>query len=92
MPPKWLLAVRPFLAASAENFNLFSESPAGMMFIRRGARAFVITFGHAWQQLESEWFEIDFGRRIALNAIPPDQLLEVNTEQIFAKWHLARIS
>ena len=90
LPPRWLAAVRPFLATEAEKFSLFSESPAGMMFVRRGARAFVITFGHAWQQLEPQWLELDFGRRIALNAIPPDQLLEVNTEQIFAKWHLAR--
>jgi uncharacterized protein (TIGR04141 family) len=90
LPPKWLAAVRPFLTESDANFNLFTESPAGMMFVRRGGRAFVITFGHAWQQLKLEWLELDFGRRVALNAVPPDKLLEVNTEQVFAKWHLAR--
>jgi len=32
----------------------------------------------------------EFGRRVALNSIDPGKLVEVNLEQVFAKWHIAR--
>ena len=51
--------------------------------------AFVLTFGHAWMRLRNEWLEHDFGRRVALNLMKEDSLLELKTEQVFAKWHLA---
>ena len=40
-------------------------------------------------KLEESWLERDFGRRVALNAIPKDQVIEIKAEQVFAKWHLA---
>ncbi|PZN31591.1 MAG: hypothetical protein DIU71_09595, partial [Proteobacteria bacterium] len=86
--PRWYTALRPLL--SRDPPELFSESPAGMLFVRRGVHAFVVTFGHAWQQLRLHWVELDFGRRVALNSVPPDKVLEVSTEQVFAKWHLAK--
>jgi uncharacterized protein (TIGR04141 family) len=39
--------------------------------------------------LESFWIEPDFGRRVALNAIPPSKVLELNSEQVFARWHVS---
>ncbi|MDY6949777.1 MAG: TIGR04141 family sporadically distributed protein, partial [Pseudomonadota bacterium] len=87
--PVWLKAIRPFLADS-NNITLLGESPAGLLLTCCNAHWLVITFGHAWQRLEPQWVEFDFGRRVALNAVPPDRVLEVNSEQVFAKWHLAR--
>ncbi len=86
--PRWLAPVTSIL----QNPNvptLLGQSPAGVLVIVRGAKTFVITFGHAWQQLEDEWLESDFGRRVALNSIPRDQLVEIRAEQVFAKWHVA---
>jgi uncharacterized protein (TIGR04141 family) len=40
-------------------------------------------------RLRSEWLEHDFGRRVALNLMKADSLIELRTEQVFAKWHLA---
>jgi uncharacterized protein (TIGR04141 family) len=39
--------------------------------------------------LEDDWLERDFGRRMALNLIAKDGLLEIRAEQVFAKWHVA---
>jgi uncharacterized protein (TIGR04141 family) len=87
--PTWLTAISPYLATGTR-LPLLGQNPAGLLLIYRGAKAFVITFGHAWQKLEPQWIEFDFGRRVALNSVPPDRVLEVNSEQVFAKWHLAR--
>ncbi len=72
--------------------DLETQSPGGLLFIRRNARAFVLTFGHAWMRLRNEWLEHDFGRRVALNLMKADSLIELRTEQVFAKWHLASAS
>ncbi|HLK53610.1 MAG TPA: TIGR04141 family sporadically distributed protein [Candidatus Angelobacter sp.] len=86
--PAWLGAVRSILQ-TANTPPLVGQSPAGLLFIQRGAKSFVVSFGHAWRQLEDEWLEQDFGRRVALNSIPRDQILEIRAEQVFAKWHIA---
>jgi len=85
--PAWLGAVRSILQTT--NTPLVGQSPAGLLFIQRGPKSFVVSFGHAWRQLEDEWLEQDFGRRVALNSIPRDQILEIRAEQVFAKWHIA---
>src|SRR5581483_1843581 len=87
-PPIWVEAIRSVLQ-TPEAFTLQAQSPAGLLVIRRSGRTFVITFGHAWQQLDAEWLEKDFGRRIALNSITRDKVVELRAEQVFAKWHLA---
>lgn len=87
--PRWLKAVKGYLD-DPEAVKLRGQSPAGLMLVKRAQHAFVITFGHAWQQLLPIWVELDFGRRVALNAVPPDKVLEVSSQQIFAKKHLAR--
>jgi uncharacterized protein (TIGR04141 family) len=88
-PPVWAASVLQMIADPAA-LNITSQSAGGLLVISKGNYTFVICFGHAWLRLKSEWLEHDFGRRVALNAIPKDQLLEVNAEQVFAKWHLAR--
>src|SRR5207248_2806523 len=86
--PAWATALTPFLAGGVP-LDLESRSPAALMTVKRGGRVFVITFGHAWQKLDDRWLEPDFGRRVVLNSIARNQLVEIRAEQVFAKWHLA---
>jgi uncharacterized protein (TIGR04141 family) len=86
--PTWVSAVQSILQ-NTNTPDLLSQSPAGFLVLTRGAKTFAITFGHAWQKLKDEWLEIDFGRKVALNSIPRQQLLEIRSEQVFAKWHIS---
>ena len=86
--PGWVGAVQSILQNSSTP-PLLSQSPAGLLVLTRGAKTFAITFGHAWRQLKDEWLEIDFGRKVALNSIPREQLVEIRAEQVFAKWHIS---
>ena len=69
--PSWVPAVQG-LVASPSSVVLEAQSPAALLLVRRGARTFVVTFGHAWVRLKSDWLERDFGRRAALNLIKAD--------------------
>lgn len=86
-PPQWLTAVNLLVASPLG--ALMSQNAAGLLVIRRAGRTFVATFGSAWQRLEDEWLERDFGRRVALNLLEKDGLLEIRAEQVFGNWHLA---
>jgi uncharacterized protein (TIGR04141 family) len=87
--PRWVSAVNSLLPDVAADLGLRSQSPAGLLVLVRGNRTFVVTFGYAWQKLEDEWLERDFGRRVALNVIAKNGLVEIRAEQVFAKWHMA---
>lgn len=86
--PTWATQIATLLASPGV-IDLETQSPGGLLFIRRKGRAFVLTFGHAWMRLRNEWLEHDFGRRVALNLMKEDSLIELRTEQVFARWHLA---
>jgi uncharacterized protein (TIGR04141 family) len=88
-PPNWFRALSGHLANPGA-FNITGQSTAGMILIPRKTRHFVISFGHAWQYLEIPWLEPEFGRQVALGTIPPDKVIEVNSEQVFAKFHAAK--
>ena len=85
--PAWVDEVRALLKGSLPSLN--SQSPGGLLVVRRSSRTFVITFGHAWQKLENDWLESDFGRRVALNSINRNNVIELRAEQVFARWHVA---
>ena len=86
--PSWVGVIRGVLQNSA-GLALNSQSPAGLLVVRRASNTFVLSFGHAWQKLENHWLEIDFGLRVALNSIARDKLIGIRAEQVFAKWHIA---
>jgi uncharacterized protein (TIGR04141 family) len=88
-PPPWVGAVNSLLEEPIPG-DLISRSPAGLLVVWRKPRTYVLPFGQgAWQKLKTEWLERDFGRRVALNAIPPDAVVWLRSEQFLAKWHLA---
>jgi uncharacterized protein (TIGR04141 family) len=86
--PAWVGVVRGAVQNSA-GLALTSQSPAGLLIVRRGPSTFVLSFGHAWRKLENRWLQMDFGLRVALNTIPRDKLIGVRAAQVFAKWHIA---
>jgi uncharacterized protein (TIGR04141 family) len=86
--PRWVNAVRSVLQ-DPSGFVLMGQSPAGLIVLKREDDTFVVSFGHAWNKLKEPWLEADFGLRIALNSIPPDRIVEIRSEQVLAKWHIA---
>lgn len=86
-PPQWVTAVNLLIASPLG--SLLSQNAAGLLVIKRAGRTFVATFGSAWQRLEDQWLERDFGRRVALNLLDKDGLLEIRAEQVFGNWHIA---
>jgi uncharacterized protein (TIGR04141 family) len=87
--PQWVGPLNSILQ-NPTALSLTGASPAALLVVHRGSETFVLTFGHAWMKLEDDWKEKDFGRRVALNSIRPDKLVEIEIEQVFAKWHVAR--
>jgi uncharacterized protein (TIGR04141 family) len=87
--PPWAGAIRSTIR-NATAFSAFGESPSAMMIVRFDGHTFVLTFGHAASRLDDAWLERDFGRRVVLNSIKTDKVLEIHLEQVFAKWHVAR--
>lgn len=86
--PSWVRSVESLLTDSISG-DMTTKSPGGLLVVRRAGRTFVVSFGHAWQKLEDRWLERDFGLRVALNAIPKNDVIGITAEQVFAKWHLA---
>ena len=86
--PVWVRAVGSVLTQPI-GVGMESKSPGGLLVVRYLERTFAISFGHAWQKLEDQWLERDFGLRVALNVIPKNEVVEIKAEQVFAKWHLA---
>jgi uncharacterized protein (TIGR04141 family) len=86
--PPWAKALRGIL--KDHGFSAFGQSPSALMLVKHGSQMFGLSFGHAAARLLPDWLERDFGRRVALNAIQPNKLVEIHLEQVFAKWHVAR--
>ncbi len=87
--PAWAAAIKATIR-DPTSFSAFGQSPSAMMVIRLDGNTFVLTFGHAAARLEDSWLERAFGRRVALNSIPSNKLIEIHLEQVFAKWHVSR--
>jgi uncharacterized protein (TIGR04141 family) len=87
--PAWLRALKPHLTVPTL-LNSRGGSPSAVVLVERGQSTFILTFGHAWMYLDPLWLEPDFGRRVALNAVPPTKVLELNSEQVFARWHVSK--
>lgn len=82
-PPRWATAIRPLLGSQTA-VPLFTQSPGGLLVVNRDKYVFAVTFGHAWQKLQDEWLEREFGRRVALNTIADEGIVEIRSEQVFA--------
>ncbi len=87
--PEWVTVLKSALQ-NPNGLSLTGQSAAALLVVRHAGKTFVLTFGYGWRKLDDEWLEPDFGRRIALNAIAPDKVLEMQVEQVFAQWHISK--
>lgn len=87
--PPWLLAIAPYISNPGLT-KIQSVVHGGLALVLRRGAEFVLSFGFAWIFLEDAWLEPEFGRRVVLNAVPPQKILELNSEQVFARRHVAR--
>lgn len=87
-PPGWLEPIST-LFAPGNSPQLESQSPGALLWVPRGGRVFLFTFGCGHSKVKDEWVEPDFGKIVALAVVPQDQVREVRVEQVFAKRHIA---
>lgn len=87
--PPWVDVVRSALQNSG-GLTLDSQSPAGLLVVRRDGNTFVLSFGHAGQKLEEQWLEPDYGLRVALNAIPRNKLIEIRFRRFLGRRRKSR--
>ncbi|SEL86280.1 sporadically distributed protein, TIGR04141 family [Variovorax sp. YR750] len=86
--PKWLRPVSTLLADGAAP-QLEGQSPGALLWVPRGEKIFVFTFGYGHSKVKEEWVEPDFGKVLALALVPQGQVREMRAEQVFAKRHIA---
>jgi uncharacterized protein (TIGR04141 family) len=87
--PQWVRALEPHLPPLLVK-GVQSASHAGLVLISRQGIDYLLAFGFAWMHLDDLWLEPDFGRCVVLNTVLPGKLLELNSEQVFARRHVAR--
>jgi len=87
--PKWLSAAKTLLGSNANVGDITSQVAGGLFVLALGGRVFAISFGTGWLRLNDDWLELDFGRQVALNAIPQNKLIELKAEQVFAQRHVS---
>lgn len=87
--PKWLSEVKSILTPNANVEGITSQVAGGLMLITLSGRTFAVSFGTGWLRLNDDWVELDFGRQVALNAVPQDKLIELKAEQVFARRHVS---
>ncbi len=71
-PPKWK-------AYWGIKENIVQVLKGAIVFLPAGNRWFAITFGHVAHNLQEMSYEYDFGLRVTLNAIDPEELKNVDT-------------
>lgn len=87
--PKWFTELQSILGPNLDDLVITSQVAGGLIVIKSKAHVFAVSFGTGWLRLSDDWLESDFGRKVALNAVPPDKLIELRAEQVFARRHVA---
>ena len=87
-PPRWLDRLTPLLDPNAAP-DIEGQSPGAVLWVPRGTRTFVFTFGYGHSKVKHEWVEPDFGKTVALSVIPQGEVREVRAEQVFARRHVS---
>lgn len=87
--PRWLSEVKSLFAPDSDVGDITSQVAGGLILLTLGGRMFAVSFGTGWLRLNDDWLELDFGRQVALNAIPHDKLIGLKAEQVFAHRHVS---
>jgi uncharacterized protein (TIGR04141 family) len=62
--------------------GLFAATSSGVLFVKASDKAFAVTFGQGRHLLESDLIEPDFGLKVVLNTVAPNQLKSVDAKTI----------
>ena len=81
---KWSDAIQ---YVSSPDSNPRTQQPGALIFIKYSSNCFIISFGTGWRHIETIWIQLNFGKLVALNSIPPTQLSGLKMEQVFSSWH-----
>jgi uncharacterized protein (TIGR04141 family) len=77
--PKWLDLLQ---SGMEDKFTLLSQSAAALLILETGEHHFALAFGHGRHLLQEDAVERDFGLKVALNAIDPDDLRSVDMQTL----------
>lgn len=86
--PKWLGYIAPLIVTTTA-LDLSTQSPGGILWLPRGSKTFLMSFGYAHMKIKDEWVEPEFGKTVALTVVPQGMVREVRAEQVFARRHVA---
>lgn len=78
--PSWKHYLEPYVDGPLE--DLRTASASGVLIFEAAGRLFAATFGQGRHLLDPEIFEQDFGLRVVLNSVAPDQLKSVDAKTI----------
>lgn len=59
--------------------DIKQASKGALVFLPTGDRCFALSFGHVYHKLKDESFEYDFGLRVTLNCVDPNELKSTDT-------------
>jgi len=80
-PPKWADYLNPHTPSDLKSV-LFSASASAVLVLEASERVFAVTWGQGRHLLESDNFVQDFGLKVVLNTVAPDQLKSVDAKTI----------
>lgn len=80
--PAWL----PFVRSITGEEIPYEREPAlsAVLFVRRGARLFAITFGYGRHLLDRSALEADFGLKVAAGLVDPEEIAALDTRSVEA--------
>jgi uncharacterized protein (TIGR04141 family) len=76
--PWWIDYVRSYVTDQEALDGLLNASTSAVLFFKAADRTFAVTFGHGRNLLEPTSFERDFGLKVVLNTVAPDQLKSID--------------
>jgi len=79
-PPGWMRYLEPHVSEDLP--DLYAASSGAVLFVESSRRLFAVTFGQGRHLLEPETLESDFGLKVVLNSVAPDQLKSVDAKTI----------
>jgi uncharacterized protein (TIGR04141 family) len=80
-PPDWAGYLDPHTSSDLKA-TLFSASASAVLVIEAAQRIFAVTWGQGRHLLASDNFVQDFGLKVVLNTVAPDQLKSVDAKTI----------
>lgn len=80
-PAKWAGYIDPHTPSDLKAL-LFSASASAVLVLESAERFFAVTWGHGRHLIEADNFVQDFGLKVVLNTVAPDQLKSVDAKTI----------